>query len=223
MMAHNLFKVKGRHFELPGPTPAVGSHCVRSRKTIPIRITWCYTRSRESSCPIQENLTHSNHLVLHTHKESCCPIQEKRTHSNHLVLHPQQGVSVQSRKTLPIRITWSYTRSKDLCCAVQENLIHSNLLVLHPQQESLLSDTGKHCTFESLGPTPAVGSHVVRSRKTLPIRIPWFYTRSRESCCPIQENLTHSNHMVLHPQQEVMLSDPGKPYSLASPGPIHPQ
>jgi hypothetical protein len=94
MMAHDLFKVKGRHFELPGPTPAVGSHCVRSRKTIPIRITWCYTRSRESSCPIQENLTHSNHLVLHTHKESCCPIQEKRTHSNHLVLHPQQRVSV---------------------------------------------------------------------------------------------------------------------------------
>ena len=155
MMAHNLFKVKGRHFELPGPTPAVGSHCVRSRKTIPIqspgatlaagshrvrsrktlpiRITWSYTRIRSHVVLSRKNVliritwsyTRSRESVSNLGKlypfESPGPTPEVRIYV------------VRCRKTLSIRISWSYTRSRNPCCPIQENIAHSNHLVLHPQ------------------------------------------------------------------------------------------
>jgi hypothetical protein len=52
----------------------------------------------------------------------------------------------------------------------------------------MVPDAGNFYPFEPPGPTPAVGSHVVRSKKTLLIRITWSYTRSRDSCCPVHEN-----------------------------------
>ena len=81
-------------------------------------------------------------------------------------------------------------RSRKSCCPIQEILTHSNHLVPHPQKGFLFSDQGKYYPFESHGPTPTVGIHVDRSRKTLHIRITWSYTHSRDSCCPIQDRFT---------------------------------
>jgi hypothetical protein len=68
----------------------------------------------------------------------------------------------------------------------------------------MLLATGKPYPFELPGFKPAVRSHVSRCRKLLPIRTTWSYTRSR-NWCPIQENATHLNYLVLKSQLVFML------------------
>lgn len=95
-------------FESFGYTLSVGIHVVRSSKAQLMPMIWSYVCGSDSCRQIQENITHSNHLVIHSQQDSCCLIQYF-THSNYVVLRSQAEFMLSDILLFYCITTYSFT------------------------------------------------------------------------------------------------------------------